>query len=46
MKVYIVIVNGNVDSVFLHREDAEHHKTFKAKQWSIVTIIEKTVYEF
>lgn len=46
MVVYIVLVNGHVDEVFLTREAAEANRKNRAMTWNITAILEKTVYEF
>lgn len=46
MTVFIVIKNGEVDAVFSSRDAAENHKRNLTKQWSLSSIIERTVYDF
>lgn len=45
MTVFIVMVNGKVDEVFLSREFAELHRDNMRHKWNVCEIIEKEVRE-
>lgn len=41
MTVFVVLINGEVDKVFLERLEAVKYCTLKQQTWSITKIVEK-----
>ena len=46
MVVYIVVVNGEINSVFFDSQLAAHHAKEMQRAWSIVKVVKKEVNEF
>lgn len=41
MLVFVVLINGEVDKVFIEREEAEKYCAMRRKSWSLTKIIER-----